>query len=154
MAVTRLEADPNWATAAPFRDHVRDLLTTTGISYPYYAALAGISPRAIRRLLHERRPLIHVALARAILACDQDTITAAPTTRVPAKPTRQLLTALTTLGWTRTDLLHHLPSQDVALLGSRALYCTQATQARVHAVHDAAIRTHHHRPHPARRRCH
>lgn len=131
-----LTADPNWADAAPFRRHVLHLLRATGIDYRLYAAHAGISPHALHRLLTGTRPTIHAALARAILACDQDTITTASTTRIPAKPTQQLLHALTTLGWTETQLRQHLPGQDIALLHSRALYCTRATAARVLALHD------------------
>lgn len=130
-----------WCEAQPFRDHVTSLMRDTGLHWRLIAALAEISPTAMHHLLHGRdgrRPkAIHVTLARALMQVDTDDLLAAKTQRTTAKDSRELLRALVALGHTPAELSAWLAPTDLRLLHwPSALYCTQATRARIQACYD------------------
>ena len=131
---------PDWVDAEPFRAHVRDLICETGLSWRLVAAHAGVSPRAVRSLLHGRRGYtlhrLHVSIARALTTTSIESIAADQHLVTDATATRQLIADLRTAGH-GPNLTHHLPSSDLAQLDDpQAWRCSRATAARVTACYD------------------
>lgn len=136
----------HWAEAAPFRRHVRHIISHTGLSWRLIAAHAGLSPRALRTLLHGRpqsgRPVdrIHITTARALLALDVDDLLNAEEQPVYAGDVRQLLGTLHRLGHDTSQLTRWLTNTDVDVLSNRRLtWCSAGTRARVQACHDQLL---------------
>lgn len=131
-----------WCNAEPFRAHVVELMRATGLHWRLIAAQAHVAPSAMDRLLHERRPdgtrprTIHVRLARALLHIDEDDLREATTHRTSVVESRELLHALSELGFTHADLSPWLTPQDLQLAHASAKYCTIAAAARIQACYD------------------
>ncbi len=104
---TSMVADP-WVEAAPFRAHLRHLMTTGQLSSSAVAILAGISPRCAHRLLHGRggRPLKRISpeSARKLLRLTTAEARAVRSRLVPARATVQRLRWLRAAGWSDDDL--------------------------------------------------
>lgn len=129
-----------WCDPQPFRDHVNQIMATSGASWRLVAAHAGVSPRAIRRLLGGRTRRIHRELARALMAVDVDDILTADLLVVPCHGTRRRLLDMITLGHTWARLAAELPGIDLDELSHRGTYyCTAAARARVQALYDATL---------------
>lgn len=131
---------PDWVSAEPFRNHVRDLICQTGLSWRMIAAHAGVAPRAIRSLLHGRRggPLrhLHVSVARALTALSPEDIADADHEVVEIEPTRRLLHDLRMAGLD-AHLDAYLPADDRRQLDDPGSWrCSRATAARMAACYD------------------
>lgn len=134
-------ACPDWVSPEIYRAHVRALICETRLSWRLVAAHAGVSPRAIRALLHGReggQPLrqLHVSVARALVATSVESIAETSAAVVDAAPSRALLQALIRLGWNLEQLSSHLEAPDLELLGAVAPVCTGAAAMRVSACYD------------------
>ena len=133
-------ACPDWVSPEVYRAHVRALICETRLSWRLVAAHAGVSPRAIRALLHGReggQPLrqLHVSVARALVATSVESIAETAAAVVDAAPSRALLQALVRLGWSLEQLGSHLEAPDLELIGT-APVCTGAAAMRVSACYD------------------
>lgn len=133
-------ACPDWVSPDVYRAHVRDLICETRLSWRLVAAYAGVSPRAIRALLHGReggQPLrqLHVTVARALTATSVESIGEAAAAVVDAGPSRALLQALIRLGWSLDQLGSQLEELDLQVLGPVAV-CTGAAAMRISACYD------------------
>lgn len=97
-----------WVQAAPFRAHLRHLMTAGQMSSSTVAILAGISPRCAYRLLHGRggRPLKRISpeSARKLLLVTTAEARAVRVRPVPAHTTVQHLGWLRAAGWSDGDL--------------------------------------------------
>jgi hypothetical protein len=97
-----------WVDAAPFRAHLRYLMSVGQMSSSAVALLAGVSPRLAHRLLHGRggRPLKRIApvTARRLLRVTASEARAVRTRVVPARATTQHLGRLRAAGWSDDDL--------------------------------------------------
>jgi hypothetical protein len=64
-----------WVVAAPFRYHVRHLVSTTGVPWQAIAVVAGLPQQQVRTLLYGRgghlRPRLSPYAARRLLAVDE-----------------------------------------------------------------------------------
>lgn len=141
------EPCPDWVDPEPFRTHLRSLICQTGLPWRVIAAHAGISPRAVRALLHGRRsgPVrrLHVSVARAIAATTAEAIAGADDEPTDNRPVRQLLHDIRHLGYRDEDLLQtHLTIDDLHQLDNTHLWlCSRATAARVSACYDVLTQT-------------
>ncbi|EGF74538.1 hypothetical protein HMPREF9343_01292 [Cutibacterium acnes HL099PA1] len=153
------------AEALLYRAWAKMLVRESRLPWRIVAALAGVSPTSMHRLLFGRngRPVAWIGSddARALGATNIEDLTSAATDRIPARESRELLVALHTLGWTNAHLSRWLTSSDLALADTpKALYVTRLSAARIQATYDMIVsqpvrRTGHPRtppvssPHPA-----
>ena len=97
--------NPDGRAEAPlYRSWARRLVHVSGMPWRIVAALAGVSPTSMHRLLFGRngRPVEWIGIndARALMDIGIDDLASASTDRIPARESRELLVALHTLGWT------------------------------------------------------
>ena len=107
------------AEALLYRAWAKMLVRESRLPWRIVAALAGVSPTSMHRLLFGRngRPVAWIGSddARALGATNIEDLTSAATDRIPARESRELLVALHTLGWTNAHLSRWLTSSDLAL---------------------------------------
>ena len=137
--------NPDGRAEAPlYRAWAKMLVRASGLPWRIVAALAGISPTSMHRLLfgHNGRPVEWIGSddARALGATNIDDLASAATDRIPARESRELLVALHTLGWTDEHLSRWLTSPDLDLTTApKALYVTRLSAARIQATYDMLI---------------
>ena len=137
--------NPDGRAEAPlYRAWAKMLVRASGLPWRIVAALAGISPTSMHRLLfgHNGRPVEWIGSddARALGATNIDDLASAATDRIPARESRELLVALHTLGWTDEHLSRWLTSSDLDLATTpKALYVTRLSAARIQATYDMLI---------------
>jgi hypothetical protein len=97
-----------WVEAAPFRAHLRHLMSVSGLGPSSVALLVGISPRCAHRLLHGRdgRPLRRISpeVARKLLVLTPADARAVQRCTVPAGATVRHLLRLREAGWSEPQL--------------------------------------------------
>ena len=137
--------NPDGRAEAPlYRAWAKMLVRASGLPWRIVAALAGISPTSMHRLLfgHNGRPVEWIGSddARALGATNIDDLASASTDRIPARESRELLVALHTLGWTNAHLSRWLTSSDLDLTTApKALYVTRLSAARIQATYDLLV---------------
>lgn len=136
---------PDGLAEAPlYRAWAKMLVRESKLPWRIVAALAGISPTSMHRLLFGRngRPVAWIGSddARALGATAPEDLTAATTDRIPARESRELLVALHTLGWTDDHLSRWLTHADLALATTpKSLYLTRLSAARIQATYDLLV---------------
>ena len=99
----RVKVGDHWVDARPFRAHLRYLMASGSLSVEDVAAVAGISTRLARRLLHGRdgRQLRRISpdTARRLIQISDQQVQALRRTMVPAAPARLQLRRLYRAGW-------------------------------------------------------
>lgn len=135
-----LDAGEPWVEAAPFRAHLRHLVSASGLPLVGVALLAGVSPRFAVHLLHGRggRPLRRISpdSARKLLRVTLADARAARHRVVPADRTQRHLQRLQREGWSQVDLaqLLGLSAQAVGDLSSGCVSsCSQLVALRAAA---------------------
>ena len=137
--------NPDGRAEAPlYRAWAKMLVRASGMPWRIVAALAGISPTSMHRLLFGRngRPVEWIGIndARALMDIGIDDLASASTDRIPARESRELLVALHTLGWTDEHLSRWLTSSDLDLTTApKALYVTRLSAARIQATYDLLV---------------
>lgn len=137
--------NPDGRAEAPlYRAWAKMLVRASGLPWRIVAALAGVSPTSMHRLLFGRngRPVEWIGIndARALMDIGIDDLASAATDRIPARESRELLIALHTLGWTNAHLSRWLTSSDLGLATTpKALYVTRLSAARIQATYDMLI---------------
>ena len=136
-----------WVLAAPFRAHVRRLITGTGLPWRTIAVLAAVPSPALRRLLHGRggRPIVrlHPHIAARLYLLTADEIAGAASRLRACRGTRMVLQLLLDRGWGLVDLAHRsgLPIGELeAIVDGRLECCSQLTVATVRALAQALWR--------------
>ena len=142
--IDRTHKPDDRAEAPLYRSWARRLVHVSGMPWRIVAALAGVSPTSMHRLLFGRngRPVEWIGTddARALGATNIDDLASASTDRIPARESRELLVALHTLGWTDEHLSRWLTSSDLDLATTpKALYVTRLSAARIQATYDMLI---------------
>ncbi|MES7642546.1 hypothetical protein U6P07_12400, partial [Cutibacterium acnes] len=128
--IDRTHKPDDRAEAPLYRSWARRLVHVSGMPWRIVAALAGVSPTSMHRLLFGRngRPVEWIGIndARALMDIGIDDLASASTDRIPARESRELLVALHTLGWTDEHLSRWLTSSDLDLATTpKALYVTR-----------------------------
>lgn len=117
--IDRTHKPDDRAEAPLYRSWARRLVHVSGMPWRIVAALAGVSPTSMHRLLFGRngRPVEWIGIndARALMDIGIDDLASASTDRIPARESRELLVALHTLGWTDEHLSRWLTSSDLDL---------------------------------------
>ncbi len=138
------EDDTGWIEAAPFRAHLRHLITEYGLAWRTIAALAEVPDRCVHQLLHGRRgrpvPRVHPVVARRLYQLTGDSVQLARTTLMPAAATTVLLQVLTGRGWTVAELAARtrIPAAELqAILDAGVDRCSRLTAATVRAATQA-----------------
>ena len=136
--IDRTHKPDDRAEAPLYRAWAKMLVRASGLPWRIVAALAGISPTSMHRLLFGRngRPVEWIGIndARALMDIGIDDLASASTDRIPARESRELLVALHTLGWTDEHLSRWLTSSDLDLTTApKALYVTRLSAARIQA---------------------
>lgn len=139
--IDRTHKPDDRAEAPLYRSWARRLVHVSGMPWRIVAALAGVSPTSMHRLLFGRngRPVEWIGIndARALMDIGIDDLASASTDRIPARESRELLVALHTLGWTNAHLSRWLTSSDLDLTTTpKALYVTRLSAARIQATYD------------------
>lgn len=142
--IDRTHKPDDRAEAPLYRSWARRLVHVSGMPWRIVAALAGVSPTSMHRLLFGRngRPVEWIGIndARALIDIGIDDLASASTDRIPARESRELLVALHTLGWTDEHLSRWLTSSDLDLATTpKALYVTRLSAARIQATYDMLI---------------
>lgn len=142
--IDRTHKPDDRAEAPLYRSWARRLVHVSGMPWRIVAALAGVSPTSMHRLLFGRngRPVEWIGIndARALMDIGIDDLASASTDRIPARESRELLVALHTLGWTDEHLSRWLTSSDLDLATTpKALYVTRLSAARIQATYDMLI---------------
>ena len=142
--IDRTHKPDDRAEAPLYRSWARRLVHVSGMPWRIVAALAGVSPTSMHRLLFGRngRPVEWIGIndARALMDIGIDDLASAATDRIPARESRELLVALHTLGWTDEHLSRWLTSSDLALADTpKALYVTRLSAARIQATYDLLV---------------
>ena len=137
--IDRTHKPDDRAEAPLYRSWARRLVHVSGMPWRIVAALAGVSPTSMHRLLFGRngRPVAWIGIndARALMDIGIDDLASAATDRIPARESRELLVALHTLGWTDEHLSRWLTSSDLDLATTpKALYVTRLSAARIQAT--------------------
>jgi hypothetical protein len=129
-----------WVEAAPFRAHLRHLMSVSGLGSSSVALLAGISPRCAHRLLYGRdgRPLRRISpeVARKLLLLTPADARAVQRCTVPAGATVRHLRRLEQAGWSQTELAAAIGLNLAAvtrLLGGASSSCSQLVALRAAA---------------------
>lgn len=111
--IDRTHKPDDRAEAPLYRSWARRLVHVSGMPWRIVAALAGVSPTSMHRLLFGRngRPVEWIGIndARALMDIGIDDLASASTDRIPARESRELLVALHTLGWTDEHLSRWRP---------------------------------------------
>ena len=142
--IDRTHKPDDRAEAPLYRSWARRLVHVSGMPWRIVAALAGVSPTSMHRLLFGRngRPVEWIGIndARALMDIGIDDLASASTDRIPARESRELLVALHTLGWTNAHLSRWLTSSDLDLTTTpKALYVTRLSAARIQATYDLLV---------------
>ena len=142
--IDRTHKPDDRAEAPLYRSWARRLVHVSGMPWRIVAALAGVSPTSMHRLLFGRngRPVEWIGIndARALMDIGIDDLASASTDRIPARESRELLVALHTLGWTDEHLSRWLTSSDLDLTTTpKALYVTRLSAARIQATYDLLV---------------
>lgn len=142
--IDRTHKPDDRAEAPLYRAWARRLVHVSGMPWRIVAALAGVSPTSMHRLLFGRngRPVEWIGIndARALMDIGIDDLASASTDRIPARESRELLVALHTLGWTDEHLSRWLTSSDLDLATApKALYVTRLSAARIQATYDLLV---------------
>ena len=142
--IDRTHKPDDRAEAPLYRSWARRLVHVSGMPWRIVAALAGVSPTSMHRLLFGRngRPVEWIGIndPRARMDIGIDELASASTDRIPARESRELLVALHTLGWTDEHLSRWLTSSDLDLATTpKALYVTRLSAARIQATYDMLI---------------
>jgi hypothetical protein len=129
-----------WVEAAPFRAHLRHLMSVSGLGSSSLALLVGVSPRCAHRLLHGRdgRPLKRISpeVARKLLLLTPSDARAVQRCTVPASATVRHLRRLQQAGWSEPDLASALGLSHadlIALLTGVSSSCSQLVALRAAA---------------------
>lgn len=129
-----------WVEAAPFRAHLRHLMSVSGLGSSSVALLAGISPRCAHRLLHGRdgRPLRRISpeVARKLLLLTPADARAVQRCTVPAGATVRHLRRLEQTGWSQAELAVAVGLSHAAvarLLSGASSSCSQLVALRAAA---------------------
>lgn len=135
---------PDWVDAAPFRAHVRQLITDCGLTWRVIAVLAEVPSAAVRHLLHGRdgRPVnrLHPLIAERLFCLTRAVVADAARRARPAEETGRLLRALADRGWSAEELSRRtgLPAADLQQIADEdRLGCPQLTAAVVKAAAQA-----------------
>lgn len=131
----------DWVTAAPFRAHVRRLMTVERLPWRMIAGLAGVSDATVRTLLlgrHGRpRPRIFAADARALLELDRERIISVRSRIIPATLTRRTCLTLLEHGHdvaALADMLDLPPSRVRAIVNGQRGSVSQLLEIRALAA--------------------
>jgi predicted transcriptional regulator len=135
---------PDWVEAAPFRAHVRQLITDCGLTWRIVAVLAEVPSAALRHLLHGRQghvvTRVHPMVAERLFSLTAANIADAARRLRPASETCTLLQRLLQRGWTAEELSRRcgLPADElINIAGGRQAGCSQLTAAVVKAAAQA-----------------
>jgi hypothetical protein len=132
-----------WVDSAPFRAHLRFLLSVSEASPEVVALLAGVAPRLARRVLtgDGGRPLRRISpdTARRLYAVTPAVLRECRLRTVPAAPVAATMRRMEVLGWSRVDWCEQLGLSQaavVALASGRTRRCSYwvALQIRAAAV--------------------
>lgn len=120
MAVVKQgDVEHGWVDAAPFRAHLRYLMSSGSLSAEDVATIAGISPRLAERLLngHGGRVLRRISpeTGRQLMRVTGPDARSVAAVRIPARGARLRLHRLLRAGWTVAGLAEHLRASTVAL---------------------------------------
>jgi hypothetical protein len=100
--------DPAWVDAAPFRAHVRHLMTAGRLDLDEVAVVLGLPTRTVRHLLHGRagRPVRRISpwTARRLLLVRAAHVRHLRSTLTPADGARRALDRLAAGGWSTGDV--------------------------------------------------
>lgn len=131
--------DGDWIEAAPFRAHLRHLISASGVPWRVIATVADIPPSVLQRLLTGRngRPIrrINPDLARQLLSVSVADLHESRYRPVNAAPVARKLKNLVAAGWTPSDLSSVLGLSQVDLrsvLGGMG-ECTELIAIQVNA---------------------
>jgi predicted transcriptional regulator len=148
-------AGPNWVEAAPFRAHVRQLITDCGLTWRIVAVLAEVPSAALRHLLHGRQghvvTRLHPMVAERLFRLTADSVADAARRPRPVAETSTVLQRLLERGWTAEELGRRcgLPAEELSnIADGRQTGCSQLTAAVVKAAAQALWATP--APNPAR----
>jgi hypothetical protein len=135
------QASP-WVDAAPFRAHLRHLMSIGDLSVDEVAQLTGVAPRAAHALLHGRdgRPLrrINPETARRLLQVSSADARSLGRRLVPATATVSRLHQLVSAGVSLLEVAHQTRVEAGLLLDlvqGRRSECSHLVAARVGALH-------------------
>jgi predicted transcriptional regulator len=133
-----------WVDAAPFRAHVRRLMSETGVAWRTIGVLADVPSPALDHLLRGRngRPMrrIHPLMAQRLFHLTEDALSDAAVRPVHGGSTRRLLGLLGTRGWSVDEIARRarLPEAElVAVADGRQIRCSQLLAATVKAAAQA-----------------
>jgi hypothetical protein len=131
----------DWVEAAPFRAHVRRLITEHGVSWRTIAVLVEVPPTAVEHLLRGHRgrfaARMHPLIARRLYQLTDAMIRQAQTELAPAAGTRTVLRLLIDDGWSIAALSArtNVPAGELeAIVTGRQTRCTRLTAATVKAA--------------------
>jgi predicted transcriptional regulator len=137
-------AGADWVEAAPFRAHVRQLISAYGLAWRTVAVLAEIPPAVVAQLLRGRhgRPLtrIHPLVARRLFQLTGAVVDDARSRLTPARDARILLRLLADRGWDISELAARtgVPAAELqSIVDGRRSRCSQLTAATVKAAAQA-----------------
>jgi hypothetical protein len=134
----------DWVLAAPFRAHVRHLITASGLAWRTVALLAGVPAAAMDRLLHGRgrrhQQRMDPVLAGRLFQLTSKDLAAARMQTMPVAVCRAALLDLARSGWAATEIAWRAnlsPAQLNAIAGGQQAQCTRAIGATILAAAQA-----------------
>ena len=136
----RVEVGDHWVDARPFRAQLRYLMASGSLSVEDVAAVAGISARLARRLLHGRdgRQLRRISpdTARRLIQISDQQVQALRRIVVPAAPARLQLRRLYRAGWDDLAIAErvHVAVPQLVELASGADACSLLLTVRLTAA--------------------
>jgi predicted transcriptional regulator len=134
----------DWVDAAPFRAHLRQLISEHGVAWRTVAVLAEVPPAVLAQLLRGRhgRPAtrIHPLVAQRLFQLTGAMIVRAATESMPARNARAVLRLLTADGWPVAELAVRtgVPAAELTrILRRRGTRCSRLTAATIKAAGQA-----------------
>ena len=133
-----------WVEAAPFRAHIRHLISETGVAWRTLAVLADVPPQSVDHLLRGRNgrpvPRLHPLIAERLFHLTRTAVSDAAHRQVQANRTRALLGCLADRGWQLKELAHRTQLDEralAAIAAGREPACSQLVAATVKAAAQA-----------------
>jgi hypothetical protein len=130
---------PQWVDAAPFRTHLRHLISSSGLSGREIATLMGLPPGAVRSLLLGRcgRPVRRMSrdIAGLLLNLTPGILARAAVEQLPPHEARRRVRSLMKRGWRVEELASYLrlPVAEVEELArGKATSCRALVLVRLH----------------------
>ena len=127
------------ADAGPVRDHIRSVLTATGMSINQFAAEAGMHPETVRRFLTGRSRSVRAATAAQIVKVTGPSQLPDFGT-VNALESRRQLQALAVSGWSSQQLTVHVRLSHYAIRDIRDGHRGRVTAATARRIREAYSR--------------